>query len=88
MAACFFQDSTAPAVILPIFICLIIVMLLWGKTEHVLKTDGDKLFKDLLTNKILSSNVKMELCLNRGLVWEFLGWKLINVTAFFLQTRE
>ena len=46
--------------------------------NHVLKTDGDKLFEDLLTNKIfpkqiLAWNFKMELCLNRGLVWEILG---------------
>ena len=58
------------------------------KLNHVLKTDGDKLFKDLLTNKIfsrqiLSWNVKMELCLNRWLAWEFLGWTLIILTVFF-----
>ena len=58
------------------------------KLNHVLKIDGDKLFKDLLTNKIfsrqiLSWNFKMEFCLNRGLVWKFLGWKLIILTAFF-----
>ena len=40
------------------------------KANHVLKTDGDKLFKDLLTNKIFSKqilpwNFKMELCLKR-----------------------
>ena len=57
------------------------------KLNHVLKIDGDKLFKDLLTNKIfsrqiLSWNFKMEFCLNRGLVWKFLGWKLIILTAF------
>ena len=56
------------------------------KLNHVLKIDGNKLFKDLLTNKIfskqiLSWNFKMELCL--GLVWEFLGWKLIILTTFF-----
>ena len=43
-----------------------------------LKTDGDKLFKDFLTNKtfskqILSWNFKMEFCLNWGLVWKFFG---------------
>ena len=58
------------------------------KLNHVLKIDGDKLFKDILTNKIfsrqiLSWNFKMEFCLNRGLVWKFLGWKLIILTAFF-----
>ena len=52
------------------------------------KTDGDKLFKDLLTNKmfskqILSWNVKMELYLNRGLVWEFLDWTLLILTDYF-----
>ena len=45
---------------------------------HVLKIDGDKLFKDLFTNKIfatqiLSWNFKMEFYLNRGLVWKFRG---------------
>ena len=49
------------------------------KLNHVLKTDSDKLFKDLQTNKIfskqiLSWNFKMEFCLNRGLVSKFLGW--------------
>ena len=57
------------------------------KLNHVLKIDGNKLFKDLLTNKIfswpiLSQNFKMQFYLNRGLVWEFFGWKLI-LTAFF-----
>ena len=52
------------------------------KLNHVLKTDGEKLFKNLLPNKIFSKqiltwNFKMVLCLNKGLVWEFLGWKLI-----------
>ena len=46
--------------------------------NRVLKNDGDKLFKELLTNKIfskqiLSWNFKMEFCMNRELVWEFLG---------------
>ena len=27
------------------------------KANHVLKTDGDKLFKDLLTNKIFSKQI-------------------------------
>ena len=49
------------------------------KLNYVLKIDSDKLFKDLLTNKIfseqvLSWNLKMEFCLSRGLVWKFLGW--------------
>ena len=49
------------------------------KLNHVLKIDGDKLLKDLLKNKIflrpiLSWNFRMEFFLNRGLVWEFLGW--------------
>ena len=56
--------------------------------DHTLKTDGAKLFKDLLTNKIFSKEVlswifKVEFCLNRGLVWEFLCWKLIILTVFF-----
>ena len=58
------------------------------KLNHVLKIDGDKLFKDLLTDKIfsrqiLSCNFKMKFCLNRGLVRGFLGWKLIILTTFF-----
>ena len=55
------------------------------------KTDGDKLFKHLLTKKIFSKqilywNFKIELCLKRGLVWEFLGSKLIILTAFSCKT--
>ena len=62
------------------------------KLNQVLKIDGDKLFKDLLTNKIfsrqiLSWNFKMEFCLNRGLVWKFLGWKLIILTDFFCKIK-
>ena len=58
------------------------------KLNHLLKTDGDKLFKDLLTNKIfgkqiLTWNFKMEFCLNRGLIWKFLGWKSVILRAFF-----
>ena len=58
------------------------------KLNHVLKIDGHKSFKGLLTNKIfsrqiLSWNFQVEFCLNRGLVWKFLGWKLIILTAFF-----
>ena len=46
--------------------------------KTVLIIDCTKFFKDLLTNKILpkqilSWNFKMEFCLNRGLVWKFLG---------------
>ena len=42
------------------------------KLNHALKIDGDKLFKDLLTNKIFSRqilcwNFKMKLCLNNTL---------------------
>ena len=60
--------------------------------NHVLKIDGDKLYKDFLTNKIfsrqiLSWNFKMEFCLNRGLVWKSLGWKLIILTAFFSKIK-
>ena len=48
------------------------------KINHVSKTNGDKLFAYLLTNKIFSTkqilpwNFKMDLCLKRTLVWEFL----------------
>ena len=62
------------------------------KLNHVLKIDGDKLFKDLLANKIfsrqiLSLNFKMKFGLNRGLVWKFLGWKLIILTALFCKIK-
>ena len=55
----------------------------------MLNIDGDKLFKDLLTNQIfsgqiLSGNFKMTFWLNRGLVWEFLGWKLISVIEIMI----
>ena len=41
----------------------------------MIDTSDDRLFKDLLTNKIfskqiLSRNFKIEFCLNRGLVWK------------------
>ena len=29
----------------------------------------------------------MEFCLIRGLVWKFLGWKLIIITAFFCKIK-
>ena len=46
--------------------------------NRVLKTDGNKLFKDLLTNKIFSKQgVYLEFLLNRELVWKLVGWKLI-----------
>ena len=46
--------------------------------NRVLKTDGNKLFKDLLTNKIFSKQgVYLEFRLNRELVWKLVGWKLI-----------
>ena len=56
--------------------------------NHVLKTDGVNLLIDLLTCKmfskhILSWNFKIKFCWNRGLVWKFLGWKLMILTAFF-----
>ena len=65
------------------------------KLNHVLKIDGDKLFKYLLTNKvfsrqILSWNFKMKFCLNRAgrLVWQFLGWKLIvNSNSLFCKIK-
>ena len=58
-----------------------------------MKTDGDKLFKELLTNQIFSRQIlswkfKMELCLNRGLIWEFLGSKIIILTAFFVKVKS
>ena len=59
---------------------------------YILKIDGDKLFKDLLTNnvffrQILFWNFKMTFCLNKGLVWEFHGWKLIILRAFFIKLK-
>ena len=62
------------------------------KLNHVLKIDGDKLFKNLLTNRIfsrhiLSWNFKMEFCSNRGLVWKFLSGKLIILIAFFVKLK-
>ena len=52
-----------------------VTYLCWSeeKLNHLLKIEGDKLFKGLLTNKvfsnqILSRNCKMKFCLNRGLV--------------------
>ena len=64
-------------------------MLIWGNNKHALKTDDDKLFKDLLINKIfsqqiLSSNFKMELCLKKGIIWGFLG---LILTAFFVKLQ-
>ena len=54
------------------------------KLNHVLKNDSDKLFKDLLYNKIFSGQIFiLQFCLNRGLVWKSLHWKLIIPTAFF-----
>ena len=38
--------------------------------------------------QILSWDFKMELCFNRGLVWEFLGWKLIILTDFFVKLQS
>ena len=69
-----------------------IALLFWWKTNHVLKTDGDQLSKDFLTNKIFSKQIlswyfKMKFCLDRGLVWGFFGWKLIILTVF-LQSSE
>ena len=54
---------------------------------------GNKLFKDLLENKIFFKqiflrNFKMDLCLNGGLVWEFFGWKLIILIAFFVKLKS
>ena len=61
------------------------------KLNHTLKVDGDKLFKYLLRNifsrQILIWSFKMEFCLNRVLVWEFLGWKLIILTVFLCKIK-
>ena len=67
-------------------------MLIWGKTKPCIKNDGDKLFKDMLTNKIfpkqiLSWKFKMKFCLNRGLVWQFRGSKLVILIAFFVKLQ-
>ena len=58
------------------FPCVELEVSCWSeeKLNLVLKIDGDKLFKDLLTNEIfsrqiLSWNFKMKFCLNRGLAW-------------------
>ena len=54
------------------------------KLNRVLKIDGDKLFKDLMTNKIfsrqiLSWNFKMEFCLNgNSLTGMEIPWLEIN----------
>ena len=73
---------------------LAISYLCWSeeKLNHLLKINGDKLFKELLTNKIfsrkvLSWNLKMKFCLNRGLVWELLGWKFLILTVFFCKIK-
>ena len=68
--------------------------LCWSEEElnHVLKTDGDRLFKDLLTNKIFSRHIlswgfDIKFCLNRGLAWKILGRKLIILTVFFCKIK-
>ena len=63
------------------------------KLRHVFKTDGDKIFKDLLTKKIfckqiLSWSSMIELLLNRGLLWGFVGWKLTILIAFFVKLQS
>ena len=50
------------------------------------------LLKDFLTNQLFSKqiwsrNFSMEFCLNRGLLWEFVGWKLIILIAFFVKLQ-
>ena len=63
-------------------------MLSEEKLNHVLKSDDDKLIKDLLINKIfsrqiLSRNFKMDLCLNRtGMRIPWL--KINNSNSLFL----
>ena len=88
--------STYSYWILPTYICLIEkfheVPLCRSWAFIVMLTWGDKLFKDLLANKIfsrqiLSLNFKMKFGLNRGLVWKFLGWKLIILTALFCKIK-
>ena len=49
---------------------------------HDSRANSDKLFKDLLTNKIFPKQV---LCLHKGLVWKFPSGKLIILTAFFVK---
>ena len=54
------------------------------KLNHVLKTDGHKLFKvcrqkKKFSKQILSWIFKMEFYLNSVLVRKFLGWRLIIV---------
>ena len=93
-----FNDSTADTVTLPTSICLIkfsdvilgLLEVSWlfrseEKLNHVLKTDGDNLFKHLVANKksskqILSRNFKMELCLkirNSSSIF-FVNWNPSN----------
>ena len=62
------------------------------KLNHLLRINGDKLFKDFLTDKIFSRQIlswdfKMKIGLNRELVWKFLGRKLIMLTAFFCKIK-
>ena len=62
-----------------------------GKNQ-LLKREVKRLLMDLLTNKVfskvtLSENLKKKLFLNRGLEWEFRGWKLIFLRAFFVKRQ-
>ena len=45
------------------------------------------LTNEIFFNQTLSWNFKMELCLNRELVWKFLDWNLIIPTAFFVKLQ-
>ena len=52
--------------------------MIWGKNKPCTKNWGNRVFNDLLTNKIFSKQIlfwdfKMELSLKRGLVRELFG---------------
>ena len=47
-----------------------------------------QIFRQIFSKQILYWNFKMELCLNRGLVWEFLCWKLCSLCFIKLKSVE
>ena len=47
-----------------------------------------QIFRQIFSKQILYWNFKMELCLNRGLVWEFLCWKLCCLCFIKLKSVE
>ena len=58
------------------------------KVNQSLNIGGRRLSMHLLTNRMfskwtLSINIRMTFSLNKGLVWQFLGLKLIILRAFF-----